>query len=533
MKPSRNPDEFASGDGTVFADPNAPVALPHAPGLPTGALAVEHLQLRKTVTAALRACGVTSLAAATAFVLRKEIETFPHAAELAEAICQLQCCLEGGYVDWPRYWRARNFQFHYLNATLPALDRLDERSRSHPVGREILGLAGQRLARVGYRDLGSLTDGLRARIPVPAGVGAGKLQDFFKRLVILAERVSDSGELVLPASGDSRREPATHSTCFGQLPRCVAELPIDALCIGVKCRLVRDAGYHTAGDLTLVPADRLLKIPSVGRKTVTLMLERLESLYALQADAAAVRLRAFRFGRRADQLEEEGCRTLGDVVDLAKSRPCAGGILEHLDFIADCLDSGNINWVRYRETLALPVVPAAPPTDPASFVSGFAATVHEILQRASSISRAAAIFWERTRHAGASRPTLARVGDLLGTHGSTIKREETDLLEELHGILVTRNFSRLPFWVHAGWLSFLDDAHDAFGRYPDDFDGFVTALAVRWQLTLRRLDAAAPTMWAIFTGYPVYRRRTRAVVSPEATAHAPSRIRLRGFRTVH
>lgn len=709
----------------MFADRPRPTGTADGRRSLTDALPVEHLQLRGSVTRALRERGIVAAGEVPFFMLRREIEHFPHAAELAEAVCQLESCRIEGEVDWPRYWRAREFRFHHLCACLQGLDRLSERARTHPVDREILGLAGLRLAACGYPDLGSLIDALKTGIPLPAGVGITKLQDFFERLVALSDRVDDDGELPWLDRRTDSAVRADPGILLDDLPECVAALPVDALCIGVKCRLLRTAGYRTIRELVSVDPGVLLRVPSVGRMTVTLALERaaklqaavvdgqldwatwcyvtgvplipergiansreliatlpeilqqvaehaadpivgdiirrrlmpapqdrasldeiaarhprsngrnvsrqriqqLESellrqlagtlvrgrdlglgvcfhpeftdwwrraarefadadeislddflgrlasawdvsvaelvpqfpvicaivtgdarlppelrnalrlrapLYALSAKLAATPIRRFRLGRRADQLEEQGSSTLSDLIGLAKAGRCTGNVLAHLDMVADCLEGGEICWLKYREALGLRCVPDKAPGSSADFVSDFPATIRNMLELATPGGRSAEIFWRRTRLPDDRRPTLEVVGTALGTYGSSIKREETELLEGLNDVLVAQCFAEQPFWIDEGWLAFVRQAHDVFSRYPDDFEGFGASLAVRWQLTWQQLEAALPAMWAIFTGYPV--RRRRPAYDPDAAPHVthePARIRLRGFRTVH
>lgn len=689
-------------------------------------LPVEHLQLRTGGTFELRKLGLVTVGDARDFVLRRGIGQFAYGAELAEAICQLESCRVDGEVDWARYWHARGFRFHYLCAWLPALAKLSERARAHPVNRDCLGLAGLRLAGVGYPNLGTLIDALREGISVPPGLGRTKLVDFYQRLIALSHEVDEEGELDRLDRNTRERESRAGRTpvLIGEIPAGVADLPIDVLCIGVKCVLIRNAGYRTIGNLVSVDPSVLAAIPSVGKPTVRLVLERagklasaivdgeidwsawcstvglslvpeqpiasgrellrllpsildriaesvedpvvrdivalrliappreqvpLEDiatrhprsnghsvsrqriqqmeahllrqlagslvhgrdrgldvcfrpgfvawwkrmaqvfsgdeelsideflarmagawdvttaeilphipaicaivtgssrlpselrsavrlrpqLYALGEESLTQPVRRFRLGRRGEQLERDGFSSLSAILGLAKSGRCPSDVLEHLDVIAECTSGGEISWSRYRDILRLPSVPVAPPASHAEFVERFAATIRQMLELPLPTARSARIFWLRTRLPDSHRPTLESIGDQLGTYGSSIKREETELLQWLHKVLVEGEHGRLLFWIDGEWLAMFREAVSIFDECGNDIERFGATLVLRWNLTWRELELALPSLWAILTGYPTGRRSSFGANEPPSVIPEPARIRLRGFRSLH
>lgn len=700
--------------------PPAPV-LSESDGLP-----VEHLQLRTLVTFELRNRDVLTVADARRFMLLPEIDRFAYGAELAEAVCQLESCRIDGEADWARYWQARGFSFHYLCAWLPPLGRLSERARTHRVNRDCLGLAGMRLAGLGYADLGTLTDALREGIKVPPGMGRTKLEDFYQRLIRLSDEVDEHGELngLDLHAGEHPSRPAWVPAIIEQIPANVASLPVDVLCIGAKCPLIRNAGFRTIGDLVSVDPAVLAAIPSVGKPTVRLALDRADQLATAVIDGevdwpawcsatglplvpehpvesgrellqllpsildrigasvedpvvrdivslrlmapprdqvpldeiaashprsngktvsrqriqqmeahllrqltgglvqgrdrglnicfhpdfvgwwkrmaepfagddelsvddflarlalvwdvtvaeliphipticsivtgssrlpselrSAVRLRPqlyelgeeslaqpvyrFRFGKRGEQLERDGITSLSGILDLAKSGHCPSNILEHLDVIAECAVGGEISWPRYRQALGLSILPAALPQNRAEFSKHFALTIRQMLEVSPPTARMVQIYWLRTRQPENIRPTLEAVASQLGTYSSSIKKEETELLQWLHRTLVDGRQARLPFWIDDEWLTIFREAAAIFDECDEDFEHFGVALAVRWNLTLRDLNQALPSLWAILTGYPVGRRYSGRNARTATMVHPPARIQLRGFRTTH
>ena len=137
--------------------------------------------------------------------------------------------------------------------------------------------------------------------------------------------------------------------------------------------------------------------------------------------------------------------------------------------------------------------------------------------------------------------TLQSVADALNTYNSTIKKAETEFLGFLNRVLIGHDFSSLPVWLDNSWMQYWDEARASYEVTPDEYVLFAENLAWKWRLTARDISEAAPTIWAVLSGYPNHR------CSPKGTRKAPAvsqtsnpvaqlpvgRIRLRGFRRVH
>jgi len=137
--------------------------------------------------------------------------------------------------------------------------------------------------------------------------------------------------------------------------------------------------------------------------------------------------------------------------------------------------------------------------------------------------------------------TLQAVADALDTHLPTVKREETVFLSFLNGVLIGHDFSKLPVWLDDLWLEYWDEARASYESARDNYGEFSENLAWKWRLTVRDISKAAPTIWAVLSGYPNDRRSKRAIskapvvnpiIDPDPQLPA-GRIRLRGFRRVH
>ncbi len=690
-------------------------------------LPVESLLLRDSVREALRGEGIETLGDAIRAYAGDQSLLAAFGQEVPNLVSLvLRCTTEDG-VDWRSYWQEHDLKFDCICVLLPEFECLASESRAIPVSREILGLTGRALSEAGYTQLGPLVDAMRTGIPVPVGVGRKKLREYLDMLGLLADRISPDGRIAgygaESGAGDCR-EGDLPQFSLADLPAQVASMSIDVLHIGIKIRLLIEAGVRTIGDLVAADRRQLVSIPSVGRRSIDpaftalgTLLESCESdridwasfcskmglplvpafaiesgrafisglhqtildfadsladpmlrdivklrliqrpqeqstleeiaarhvplvsrervrqkekkllrqmagalvwgedhglrvhfhpqfrdwwkraadefldsddiavdqfisrlaavwnvevdllipnlpivlaivtgepqmplayrttlrvnsvLFGLSPETRSIPIRLLRLGKRSGQLEQQGIRTLGDLVELAKQGRASRDVLDHLDILANCLSEGQLCWKRYCAAFHLDAFPAEFRDDAGNFVRTFNASVVSMLERLQPTARAARIFSERTCVHQAERPTLEQVAVRLGTVGPSIKREETILLETLNEVLVEKEFSALPFWIDERWLSWFARAAEAYRQSETDYGKFKIELAHQLCLDQTAVREAAPALWAILTGYPIGRKRGRG---PSALTHdqvdaviEPMRIRLRGFQRLH
>ena len=269
----------------------------------------------------------------------------------------------------------------------------------------------------------------------------------------------------------------------------------------------------------------------------------------LNAEVLALPLNRLRLGRYAGRLAEEGSETVGDIVLQlrdgslgARGRKAAEVVQQHANILASCLcDHGQIDWQAYLEANSLAYLPTTPTANAAEFVATLRDTIGELLTACHITKRAPDIYRLRTSRTLGSQLTLQAVADAMNTHLPTIKREETVFLRFLNEILIGHDFSALPVWLDDIWLDYWDEARAVYETVPDDYGQFSKNLAWKWRLTVRDIGEAAPTIWAVLSGYPSDRRSKRSIskapVVSQAVAPLPQlpvgRIRLRGFRRVH
>ena len=695
-------------------------------GSPFG-LPVECLLLDEQRALALRESGVSTIGEFIELFETGNINTVSIGGELIEILHLLQSCSSNAEIDWRLYWQGHSLDFDLLCLSLPELERLDEISRTLAVNRNSLGLTGRALANLGYFQIGQLVDAMKCGIKVPAGVGKGKLREFFKMLSRLADLVDEQGQ-ISGFESEFRTVNPTGGSAFANMSDTVSEhisqLSIDVLHVGIKSRLFGKAGIATVGDLIQADRRSLEMIPGLGRKSVdaaymalghivtasgsagvdwqtyctvmglpllptqkfatgaafvsglhetllefssqlddpmlrdlvvsrltvrpqeqstleeiaarhtprvsrervrqkekkllwqlagalvwgedhglpvhfhpefrdwwrraadeflgsddidlyqfvdrlagtwdvdpeTLISElpiilavvtrepQLPSVYrttlrvrpqlrSLTSESRAVSILHLRLGKRGNQLEEQGISTLGELVEWAKNGSATRDVMEHLDTLADCLDKGDLSWQFYRERFALTTVPHDYHDDPVNFVLSFCDVIVTILDQIKPTMRASRIFRERTCLGESERPTLDQLGRKLGTFGPSVKREETILLEELNRVLVVGDYATVPFWIDGIWLSRFREAASIYVSSQHSYPEFVAQLANQWKVPSNLLQKAAPSLWAVFNGYPAGanrgNRKPREILSEHVEPLMPMRITLRGFRRVH
>ena len=269
----------------------------------------------------------------------------------------------------------------------------------------------------------------------------------------------------------------------------------------------------------------------------------------LSEDVLTLWLNRLRFGRYAKRLIEGGSETDGDIVVRlrdgspgARTGKAADVAAQHINLLANCLrDDGRIDWSAYREANSLACLPASPAASATEFVATLRETIGELLTVCQITKRAPEIYSLRTSRTLGSQMTLESVADALHTYGPSVKREETVFLAFLNEVLIGHDFSSLPVWLDESWMQYWDEARACYEVTPDEYGRFSENLAWKWRQTMRDIDQAAPTIWAVLSGYPNHRRSRRtARVAPvvsqtsDQVAQLPvGRIRLRGFRRLH
>lgn len=263
-----------------------------------------------------------------------------------------------------------------------------------------------------------------------------------------------------------------------------------------------------------------------------------------EADAATPVTR-LALGKVVDSLLADGIETVRALFDAARAgrgpdpRSAAGRVVEKVlsALVAALGEDGQIDWSRYESELGLLRLPAVDPSSISAFLATLIPDLEAIIHANHYSLRALDIFRLRIAVAPALRATLAQTADRLGTHGPSIKREESTLLSGLNDHLVARDLTRSVVSVSPVYLAYWADAADIYGHCGGTLKSFRELAISRWKVSLEELDGPAEILWAVLSQYPAGRPRGKREVADRAVAPATAEptgtVVLRGFQRVH
>lgn len=171
-------------------------------------------------------------------------------------------------IDWTGFWNEPEVQIHWLAMTFPD-DLIDETILDRPLSslqREFGALLNIPRA-VGFKTLRDLVSAFHEGVPTWPGFGPKKVFALGERLQKLA-----LGQLRLSTTHLTDVAPAKIS-----LPPDVLEWDMGALGLGKRGLNLRERGFGSLASL-LVDESVLLRLPNVGRRTISLAKERLHTL---------------------------------------------------------------------------------------------------------------------------------------------------------------------------------------------------------------------------------------------------------------
>jgi len=248
-------------------------------------------------------------------------------------------------------------------------------------------------------------------------------------------------------------------------------------------------------------------------------------------------------GKAFDEISGYGVDTVGDLIEAGRHGRLPGAhtsvgkcCAELLAAIGGALDeNGDADWGLYGAALGFPLLPAEDRLTPDEFLRKLNEDLEKVIRVNATSLRAADVFRLRTSMPQAERRTLAQVAELLGSHGPSIKREETILLDALHTQLVLSDFAYSRVIFRSGFLRWWREAWTAYRASGSSYLNFCNGLALRWQLPQTTVCKGADGLWAVLARYPnrhrVTARSQRQRVALEEFAGGT--IVLRGFRRAH
>ena len=253
--------------------------------------------------------------------------------------------------------------------------------------------------------------------------------------------------------------------------------------------------------------------------------------------------------RAREGLAAAGLVTFGHLLEAAREDRLPPGrnariALEIINGVGAALAAGPPeNLETWAGGLGLVALPATDPADGRAFLGSLDEALGEGAGLNATSGRAQRIYRMRTCIPRRRRPTLADTAESLGSHGPTIKREESVMLASLHAQIVERDMTDAAVLWRPGFLSFFAESSDAHGQCGGDYAGFCGALAARWGLDASDVHERAEGLWAVLALYPGGRRaraegQRRAGGAaggavPKQTTSESGVVVLRGFRRAH
>lgn len=255
-------------------------------------------------------------------------------------------------------------------------------------------------------------------------------------------------------------------------------------------------------------------------------------------------------GRAREGLEAAGLDTFGLVLEAARASRLPPGrdgnaAIEILNGVGRALAVGSRGDAdAWAVGLGLTALPAVDPGSGATFLETLDATLAEAADVNATSTRAGQIYRLRTCIPRRRRPSLQEIGEVLSTHGSSVKREETVLLASLNTQLVTGDLTDARVVWRSGFLRWFAEAEDLHQLAGGDYGLFCNSIARRWGLHVEDVRDRAEGLWAVLSLYPGGRRarvlkgRRADTVRPAAPegVQPPSTtgvVVLRGFRRPH
>ncbi len=199
-------------------------------------------------------------------------------------------------------------------------------------------------------------------------------------------------------------------------------------------------------------------------------------------------------------------------------------------------DTG-IDWSVYQASMGMDCLPEDDPTDGSSFLINLPESVERIVERMKLSSNSLEIYRARISVPRTSRPTLLMLAQTLGTHGPSIKREESIMLRAMNELLVQRELCSSDVCIGRTFLSFWRNAASLFAKSDGDYAAFVRSASISWGVSRDSRPEAFEVLWAILSQYPggrvrrpSSRRETNQMTMNSDTAGT---ITLRGFHRLH
>lgn len=197
----------------------------------------------------------------------------------------------------------------------------------------------------------------------------------------------------------------------------------------------------------------------------------------------------------------------------------------------------GIDWSVYQASMDMDCLPEDDPSDASCFLSNLPEWVERIVERMKLSANSLEIYRARISVARTSRPTLLMLAQTLGTHGPSIKREESIMLRAMNELLVQRELCSSDVCIGRSFLSFWTKAASFFAKSDGDYAAFVRSASISWGVSRDSRPESFEVLWAILSQYPggrVRRPSSRGDAKQMSmNSDTSGTITLRGFHRLH
>lgn len=257
------------------------------------------------------------------------------------------------------------------------------------------------------------------------------------------------------------------------------------------------------------------------------------------------KLTAFRTGKGARKLAEEGFETIADVIEFwpMPDSIASKSILETLYKAENSLtDEGDIKWDDYLIQLNINRESGFSPESPLEFFSGFADFIAHCVPYVTTWDHCSEIYQLRTRHLPSSRMTLAQCAEVIpgfNSVGPMISRVERYLINRLREVFVRKDFCCCYVWIPPTVFEYMTKCAAFLKKSDDNFNCFRDLLSSEYELDLSIIDKSSAIIWAMLSGFNPDRyhhlKARRHLREKFIKSHVKlgQTVKLAGFRTVH
>lgn len=266
---------------------------------------------------------------------------------------------------------------------------------------------------------------------------------------------------------------------------------------------------------------------------------------------AAKPLQELRLGRYADLLGTDEIKTVGDLLQELvadeKKTPNAPAhtVLAALDRIEsfieqlDCIY--DFSWEGYYEFHGRTILPDEDIQSPTSFLESLKPVILRAVEEGEFYQYSREILIYRSFPPKNERITSQEIANMVGTHGSTISRNELVMNTRLKAQLVAKDFSRSSIVFRDSFLVYwkeLSETHERCSLVSE----FKFKMTNQWNLVPGVLDDTINLIWSILSFHPPgknsrwYEGKKKAREQKDVndfSASGPPVIILRKKRSIH